>query len=86
VKFMGGGAPACMPAFSPDGRWLAIAGAWTDSCHFRIGIFRVESDAMQWEIRHKENKLDGPPFALAFAPDGQTLYSCGDRLEAWPLK
>jgi WD40 repeat protein len=86
VKFMGAGMPACMPAFSLDGRWLAIAGAWTDSCHFRIGIFRVETGELQWEIRHKESALDGPPFALTLAPDGQTLYSCGDRLEAWPLK
>ena len=86
VKFIGAGTPACMPAFSPDGRWLAIAGAWTDACHFRVGVFRVETGELQWEIRHQENALDGPSLALTFAPDGQTLYTCGDRLEAWRLQ
>jgi WD40 repeat protein len=85
VEFRGAGMPACMPDFSPDGRWLAIAGALTETCNFRIGIFRVGTGELQWEIRHKKKDLNGPPFALTFAPDGQTLYTCGGRLEAWPL-
>jgi WD40 repeat protein len=86
IKFMGAGMPPCMPVFSSDGRWLAVAGAWTDTCHFRVGIFCVATGELEWEFRHKKNELDGPPVALAFAPDGSMLYTSGDRIEAWSLK
>jgi len=78
------GEPACLPVFSPDGRWLAIP-AWTETQLFRIGIFRVETGELQWEIPYKDNDLDNTPEALAFAPDGKTLYACGSNLVAWPL-
>jgi WD40 repeat protein len=76
---------ACIPAFSPDGRWLAIPAAWTDACPFKIGIFNVQTGDLQWEITHKEERYDGAPEALTFAPDGKTLYSVSSELEAWPL-
>jgi hypothetical protein len=87
VEFIGAGLPIWQPVFSPDGRRLAIAGAFTKANTFRIGIFDVATGEMEWEVRRTAKAgNDGPPFGLAFSPDGQTLYSCGRRIEAWPLK
>ena len=79
------GSDACVPAFSPDGRWLAIPAAWTETCRFKIGVFNVQTGELQWEITHKPDRNDSMPEALMFAPDGKTLYSAGPQFEAWPL-
>lgn len=80
-----GGMDACMPAFSPDDRWLAIPAAWTETCRFKIGVFDVQTGDLEWEITHKVGENDSMPEALIFAPDGKTLYTVGSQLEAWPL-
>lgn len=73
------------PAFSPDGRLLAVVGAEAQIDKGRIGVFRVDSAELEWEIRIKSDGAIGSKIPLAFAPDGKTLYIGGTRLEAWPL-
>jgi hypothetical protein len=79
------GSAACLPVFSPDGRWLAIPAAWTETCRFKIGVFNVQTGELQWELTHQPDRNDSMPKALMFAPDGKTLYTVGSQFEAWPL-
>ena len=74
--------------FSPDGKWLAVV-APPESVDedFRIGIFDASTGQLRWEIRHVgSDAAMGQKVAMAFAPDGKTLYTAGRKLEAWALK
>lgn len=74
------------PVLSPDSQWLAVVGAEARIGASRIGVFRVDSGDLEWEIQLKTDASIGPGFPLAFAPDGTFLYTGTRRLEAWPLK
>lgn len=69
-------------AFSPDDQWLAVVGE-TEKPESRVGIFRVNSGELKWEIHCENNAATGP---MAFAPDAKTLYTGGASLQAWPLR
>jgi hypothetical protein len=74
------------PVLSPDSQWLAVVGAEARIGASRVGVFRVDSGDLEWEIQLKTDASIGPGFPLAFAPDGTFLYTGARRLEAWPLK
>jgi len=77
---------ACSLVFSPDGRWLAIVGAPLNTDKGRIGVFRIGTGELLVEIQFNRVNAVGPGIALAFAPNGQILYTGARRLEAWSLK
>jgi WD40 repeat protein len=74
------------PVLSPDNQWLAVVGAEARIGASRVGVFRVDSGELEWEIQLKTDASIGPGFPLAFAPDGTFLYTGARGLEAWPLK
>ena len=69
-------------AFSPDGQWLAVFGATDKIGESCIGILRVNTGELKWQIQCESDAAAGP---MAFAPDARTFYTCGARLQAWSL-
>ncbi len=69
------GPHACGLALSPDGRFLAVASAGNDT----VSIIKtgtdtvVETISMKW---HPKDYFGANPNALAFDPNGKTLYVC----------
>lgn len=74
------------PAISAEGRLLAVVGAPAQIDKSRVGVFRMDSGELEWEIQVKTDGSIGSAIPLAFAPDGKMLYTGAVRLEAWLLK
>jgi hypothetical protein len=77
------GASAVVLSF--DDQWLAVEVASPRYGEATIGIFRVSSGDLEWEIPTKPGDSFGPGIPLAFSPDGKILYTGNKRLEAWSL-
>jgi len=78
--------------FSPDGRWLAVAAYKTSApdSDIRVGVFRADTGDLHWELPENrtstEHEYNGIGVAMAFSPDGRSLYTAaGKRLAVWPL-
>ena len=71
------------PVFSSDGKWLAIGRMEPTIGDFSIGVFRVNTGELVWELRPKI--IASGDFPMAFSPDAKTLYVCHNWLQAWPL-
>lgn len=72
-------------AFSPDSSTLALTAL--DTTVVRLWtVGRGAADAGSDEVRELTGHLDAPG-AVAFAPDGETLYSVAaeNGVRAWPL-
>lgn len=61
-------------AFSPDGKWLAIAYGASSDYGRGVGIFRVMTDDKLILIDMlKKGELEGTPKGITFSPDGTAL-------------
>jgi hypothetical protein len=70
-------------AISSDARWLAVDDA------DMIGVFDLSSGDLRWEVRMPSRPDILPDIAaMAFSPDGKTLYTADFRLRlsAWRLE
>jgi YVTN family beta-propeller protein len=75
------GLHACAMALSPDGRWLVVANAGSDT----LGVIDTRTDRMVETICARQNPGDlfgAQPNALAFNKSGTKLYVCNGTQNA----
>jgi len=75
------GLHACALALSPDGRWLVVANAGSDT----LSVIDTRSDQIAETICARQNPADlfgAQPNALAFDKSGKTLFVCNGTQNA----